>query len=807
MWGFFSKDPSKDLVNFEIQEQIQLDPLIQERSIWNLNNCKRKSSSVLPVASAQPQQNQDSLYSVFSCHLRQGQENLFQSAKNGFKRTKMLRHPNMLMFQDGVENDKSVFIVTERVQPLLTYLKESKENDAQRLNEISWGLYQIATALNFINSDCKLVHNNVNISSIFVNRAGEWKLFSFEYTHGIQDQSPYKYLTSLDCYTPPEKSPLGGYNSNQNNRPTESGVDSWTLGCLIWEIFNGILPNTNALKNPGQIPKSLVQAYMSLLNPMPEKRLTPAKFISLCRQSGGFMNNHFVDTLLFLEEIQIKDANEKTKFFTELTQKLDDFPGQLCLFKILPQLLQAYEFGNAGSSVLAPLFKLGKLLDEAEYQKKIIPVVVKLFSSTDRTTRMRLLSQLHLFVEHLSASIINDQIFPHICLGFNDSNPAIRESTIRSMVLLAPKLNYNNINVELMKHFARLQAQDDQGMIRTNTTVCIGKIAPYINPQLRQRILLSAFPKSMRDPFPLARLSGIIALANTDRFYTLKDIATKVLPSICCLTVDPEKDVRDEAFKTVKQFLQKLEKVSEQPELALELEKDVQSCNLDLKNETSWTSWAMTSLSSKMTGYKTKNQQPSIALNTQPLGPPPALTTSNKTEEKKEKKEESKPVVAEQETKQIEDRNTGWNFDEDNDWKDLEDDDEQMEPLEPVQVKPNLSTKSTSNASKSDWSEWNNSFEDDSNQLPKASSYNWSSGNQTNEEDVFNNLVKDVKLSDKKETKKGAVSDGWDDWSDNLKDNKDSKKQERSVKQAENRQKQTAGPLKLGQKKSNFDMF
>lgn len=54
----------------------------------------------------------------------------------------------------------------------------------------------------------------------------------------------------------------------------------------------------------------------------------------------------------------------------------------------------------------------------------------------------------------------------------------------KSMVLLAPKLNYNNLNVELMKHFARLQAQDDQGMIRTNTTVCIGKIAPYINPQV-----------------------------------------------------------------------------------------------------------------------------------------------------------------------------------------------------------------------------------------------------------------------------------------------------------------------------------
>lgn len=146
------------------------------------------------------------------------------------------------------------------------------------------------------------------------------------------------------------------------------------------------------------------------------------------------------------------------------------------------------------------------MLDESEYQKKIIPIVVKLFTSTDRTTRMRLLQQLNLFIEHLSPSVINDQLFPHICQGFCDSAPAIREHTIRvsvfkielqpqvvissnlifkAMVLLASKLNYNNLNIELMKHFARLQSQDDQGMIRTNTTVCIGKIAPYINPQVR----------------------------------------------------------------------------------------------------------------------------------------------------------------------------------------------------------------------------------------------------------------------------------------------------------------------------------
>ena len=39
------------------------------------------------------------------------------------------------------------------------------------------------------------------------------------------------------------------------------------------------------------------------------------------------------------------------------------------------------------------VFQLGKALDAEEYQKKIVPCVVKMFSSTDRGTRIKLLQQ------------------------------------------------------------------------------------------------------------------------------------------------------------------------------------------------------------------------------------------------------------------------------------------------------------------------------------------------------------------------------------------------------------------------------
>lgn len=84
---------------------------------------------------------------------------------------------------------------------------------------------------------------------------------------------------------------------------------------------------------------------------------------------------------------------------------------------------------------------------------------------------------------------MNDQIFPQVVHGFLDTNPIIREQTVKSIVHLAPKLNYNNLNVEVLKHFARLQAKDDQGGIRC---VMILVYSTMITTQVKDLILLGA---------------------------------------------------------------------------------------------------------------------------------------------------------------------------------------------------------------------------------------------------------------------------------------------------------------------------
>ncbi|KAH9636643.1 hypothetical protein HF086_003461 [Spodoptera exigua] len=545
MWSFFSRDPTKDFP-YEVGDPV---PGLEDRSVWTLHKGKKRGT-------------QDEV-SIFLFDVQKHSETLFDIAKASLKKLKTMRHPSLLHYLDSCETEKFLYVATEYVEPLATHIEDLKLEGPQKELFLSWGIFQITRALSFLNNDGNMRHNNVCLYSVFVTLAGEWKLGGFEFlsAQGGADTSnpiPIKILPALEIYDPPEKK-----DPVKLKTVTKCSSDMWGLGCLIWEAYNGPLKNQPALKTTDNIPKQLCTLYCELVSANPASRPNPADIITRCRKIGGYFKNDLIDSMLFLEEIQIKDKAEKGKFFATLSSHLDGFPEAVCVHKILPQLLTAFHYGDAGSFVLAPMFKLGKLLDDAEYQKQIVPCVIKLFASNDRTTRSRLLQQLDQFIMHLQ----NSTIFPQVVHGFLDTNPIIREQTVKSIVHLSSKLNYNNLNVEVLRHFARLQAKDDQGGIRTNTTVCLGKIAQHLHPQIRQKVLVSAFVRATRDNFPPARQAGVLALAATQQYFLLAEVANRVLPALCPLTNDPEKQVRDAAFRTIKGFLGKLEKVSEDPSL------------------------------------------------------------------------------------------------------------------------------------------------------------------------------------------------------------------------------------------------
>ncbi|XP_032662625.1 N-terminal kinase-like protein [Odontomachus brunneus] len=588
MWSFFSKDPAKDFP-YDIGEPILGS---ENKSIWTLHRAKRKGTTA----------GED--VSVFVFDVKNGGEQQLDIARSAVKRLKTLRHPSILAYLDSLETDKMVYLATERVEPLHNRLTRKCNSESASKNELyfSWGIFQITRALNFLNNDGNLRHNNVNLWTVFVNEeSGEWKLGGVEYMTAVD--TPYNLLPpAFQVYQPPE--------AKENTKPvTKCSVDMWGLGCLIWETYNGTLNTTSQLKITDKIPKQITAVYRELTGGNPEGRPNPADVIARCRSNGGFFKNNLVDALLFLEEIQMKERGEKGRFFAQLAAQLDSFPDGVGRYKILPQLLAAFEFGDAGSAVLPPLLQLGCQLPDVEYQRRVVPCVVKLFASNDRATRLRLLQQLDRFVDHLQSATVNEAIFPQVARGFLDTNAAIRGQTIKSVVYLAPKLDYNNLNVEILRYFAKLQSKDEHGGIRTNTTVCLGKIAQHLHPQIRQKVLIGAFIRGTRDPFPPARTASILALAATQQYYLLQEVANRILPALCPLTTDLDKGVRDNAFRTIRGFLSKLERVSEDPGLRESMEADVNTATPSLSNAAAtWAGWAVTAVTAKF--YRSQSDTP-----------------------------------------------------------------------------------------------------------------------------------------------------------------------------------------------------
>lgn len=120
---------------------------------------------------------------------------------------------------------------------------------------------------------------------------------------------------------------------------------------VIWQIFNGFHTNIPATKPIDKIPRRLQGLFKKLDSK--GKIFHTADLLSglflvenwnnlRClesRSSGGFFKNKFVDTLLFLDEFQLKDSGEKQSFFKNLQSNLELFPDEIAKYKILPKLI------------------------------------------------------------------------------------------------------------------------------------------------------------------------------------------------------------------------------------------------------------------------------------------------------------------------------------------------------------------------------------------------------------------------------------------------------------------------------------
>lgn len=156
-----------------------------------------------------------------------------------------------------------------------------------------------------------MIHGNIGVNSVFVTRSGEWKVGGFEVLYSIKDErsflKTYGHLLPPDRITAPEL-------DIERCVPT-AAVDAWSFGCLIFNIFNGLNVNSrSAIDNREKIPMPLFRHYKSLIHQDPGARLSLEKFLKFTSGSGGYFDDDFIGTSIFLEQLALKDKAEKEQF-------------------------------------------------------------------------------------------------------------------------------------------------------------------------------------------------------------------------------------------------------------------------------------------------------------------------------------------------------------------------------------------------------------------------------------------------------------------------------------------------------------
>lgn len=230
-------------------------------------------------------------------------------ARNAARKLRTLRHPGILKVQDLIETESHIYIITEKVTPLVWHVRRKSLSE----ETIKWGLYILASTLKFINGDAYSVHGNVRVSSIYTSESGEWKLGGCEVLSSMNEDDAiiYNYGTLVpesNRYAPPEVASNGWTTIK---RHPLAAADAFGLGTVIFESFNGTFMGVDQLAQPRNIPTNLIQSYKRLINNNPKVRLTAAHFLDQGRKSGGFFQTPLIHITEGIDNLGLKNETER----------------------------------------------------------------------------------------------------------------------------------------------------------------------------------------------------------------------------------------------------------------------------------------------------------------------------------------------------------------------------------------------------------------------------------------------------------------------------------------------------------------
>ncbi|XP_056877979.1 SCY1-like protein 2 isoform X1 [Takifugu flavidus] len=505
-------------------------------------------------------------------------DQIIDSLKRGVQQLTRLRHPRLLTVQHPLEESRDclafctepVFASLSNVlgqwdnlpSPVPTDIKEYKLFDV----ETKYGLLQISEGLSFLHSGVKMVHGNLCLENVILNKSGSWKIMGFDFSISAanpSDSEPKYTCKEWDPNLPPLCLPNPEYLAPEYilSVSCDSASDMYSLGVVMHAVFNEGKPvfqvnKHDIFKSFSRQLDQLSTMSSALLNKIPEEVQQHVKMLlsvtPTVRPDADQMTKiPFFDdvgavTLQYFDSLFQRDNLQKSQFYKGLPKVLPKLPKRVVVHRILPALTSEFVNPDMVPFVLPNVLLIAEECTRDEYIRLILPDLTPVFKQQEpiQASNMILLiflQKMDLLLTKTPAEDIKSSVLPMVYRALEAPSVQIQELCLNIIPTFANLIDYPSMKNALIPRIKSACLQTSSLAVRVNSLVCLGKILEYLDKWfVIDEILPFLQQIPSREPAVLMGMLGIYKCTFTHKKLGIpkEHLASKSLPHLISLSID-----------------------------------------------------------------------------------------------------------------------------------------------------------------------------------------------------------------------------------------------------------------------------
>ncbi|KAM9704841.1 SCY1-like protein 2 isoform 2-T2 [Menidia menidia] len=501
-------------------------------------------------------------------------DQIVDSLKRGVQQLTRLRHPRLLTVQHPLEESRDclafctepVFASLSNVlgqwdnlpSPVPKDIKEYKLYDV----ETKYGLLQISEGLSFLHSGVKMVHGNLCLENIILNKSGAWKIMGFDFSISSQnptDSEPKYTCKEWDPNLPPLCLPNPEYLAPEYilSVSCDAASDMYSLGVVMHAVFNEGKPvfqvnKHDIFKSFSRQLDQLSSMSPALLNKIPEEVREHVKMLlsvtpNVRPDADQMTKIPFFDdvgavTLQYFDSLFQRDNLQKSQFYKGLPKVLPKLPKRVVVYRILPALTSEFVNPDMVPFVLPNVLLIAEECTKEEYVRLILPDLSPVFKQQEPIQILLIfLQKMDLLLTKTPAEDIKNSVLPMVYRALEAPSVQIQELCLNIIPTFANLIDYPSMKNSLIPRIKSACLQTSSLAVRVNSLVCLGKILEYLDKWfVIDEILPFLQQIPSREPAVLMGILGIYKCTFSHKKLGIpkEHLATKSLPHLVSLSID-----------------------------------------------------------------------------------------------------------------------------------------------------------------------------------------------------------------------------------------------------------------------------